>query len=68
LSEASDKDVLRVTKDASKDNLKRAMIRIRAEVTTNLLPIIHLNSDQRLYNSCLAIPVGGGRNRLVHRI
>jgi hypothetical protein len=44
LSEASDKDVLRVTKDASKDNLKRAMIRIRTEGITNPLPIIHSNS------------------------
>jgi hypothetical protein len=33
-----------VTKDASKDNLKRAMIRIRAEGITNPLPIIHSNS------------------------
>jgi hypothetical protein len=33
-------------KDASKDNLKRAMIRIRTERITNPLPIIHSNSIQ----------------------
>jgi hypothetical protein len=35
-----------VSKDASKDNLKRVMIRIRTEGITNPLPIIHSNSIQ----------------------